>query len=448
MCEGSNLSLYVGATNGSSYAWTGPNGFSSNMQNPVITNASIINSGNYVVTVSLNSCSTTANTDASVVASPNANISGDLDICVGENTTLTASGGTNYLWSTGATTPSINVTPYTTTTYSVVVTASGGCSETVFATVIVNSYAVITIAASNNNICDGESVILTASGATTYLWSTGATTPSISVSPSSTTNYSVTGTNTSGCTASANITITVNPNVIVSLNLPQEQICLDANPLTLTGGNPVGGTYYGEGIHNGLFYPSTVGVGTYNIYYEYENIYGCKATASKLLAVNPLPTVLFNSIFPNPVDLNAAAFQLNTGIPLGGGYSGPGVVNGWFYPSMAGVGIHTITYTYIDFMGCTNSAMVTITVVNGLGVEEQNSSKIRIYPNPAIDYLNIEMEEKADYVQIFNLTGSMLSTIKVNSEKFRVDVSYLSKGIYFMKFIFENGNVGVVKFVK
>ncbi len=449
VCQGSNLSLYAGATSGSSYSWTGPNGFTSNIQNPVINNATTANAGTYVVTASLNTCSSSSSTAVTVVAAPNVNITGNLDICVGSSTTLTATGGSTYLWSPGgATTPSITVSPSTTTTYSVVVTASGGCSATAFATVVVNPVPVINITSSNNNICEGEDVILTAAGATTYLWSNGATTPSITVSPSATTTYTVTGTSSSGCTATGNITVTVGQKPIVTLNLPQSEICVDANPLTLTGGNPVGGTYYGEGIHNGLFYPSTVGVGTYQINYEYTNTYGCNATASKLLTVNPLPTVIFNAISPNPVPLGTAAFQLNTGIPLGGSYSGPGVVNGWFHPSIAGLGQHTISYTYTDFKNCVNIAMQTIKVEGYIGIEEVSSSLIRIYPNPVYDYLNIEMESIPKYIEVFNLPGKRLLIQKVNSKKFGLDVSHLSKGVYFVRFVFEDGSMGTARFVK
>jgi len=450
LCQGSNLTFYASANVGSSYAWTGPNNFTSNQQNPVIPNASIANSGIYTCIVNLSGCSDTATSSASVVTNPVANISGNLSICVGESTTLTASGGTSYLWSTGETTVSIAVNPMTTTTYSVVATATGGCySDPAFATVVVNPLPTIGFSPSNPIICEGESVVINANGASTYIWNNGTSGSTLTVSPILTTTYTVTGTSALGCSNTANITVSVNPKPIVSLNIPQSQICLDANPITLTGGYPAGGSYYGSGIFGGLFYPSTVGVGTYQINYEYTNTYGCESTASQLLTVNPLPTVIFNSIFPNPVDLNTSAFQLNTGIPLGGVYSGPGVVNGWFHPSLAGVGIHTITYTYVDFMSCSNVAMQTLTVVNGLGIEdEKSSSLIRIYPNPATDILNIETEEIPDCVQIVDITGKCLLSKKVDSEKFGLDVSFLSKGIYLLKFTYEDGSMGTARFVK
>ncbi len=451
VCQGSNLSLYSTANAGCTYTWNGPNGFTSILQNPSVPNATVAASGNYNLTINLNGCSASSSTSAVVVSSPNASIGGNLSVCAGTSTTLTAYGGTSYLWSNGLTTQSITVSPTATITYSVVVTATGGCSATAFATVVVNPLPNVTISPINPQTCEGTNVTLTASGANTYSWNTGATSQSITVNPNITSIYSVTGTNTSSCAASTNVTVTVFPKPVVVLNMPQVQICIDANPITLNGGYPSGGHYFGSGIFSGLFYPSTVGVGTYLISYEFTNSYGCTATATQLLTVNPRPAVVFNSIFPNPVNLNSAAFQLNSGVPLGGIYSGPGVLNGWFYPSVAGVGIHTITYTYIDFMSCVGSDIETVTVAAGsAGIEDQNSNnKIKLYPsNPVSGYLNIEMAEKPDLVQIINMTGNILKTENVDSEKFRIDVSHLPKGMHFIRFYLKDGSMGTAKFIK
>lgn len=448
VCSGSTIYLFANGTSGSTYSWTGPNGFVSNLQNPTVLNAITTNSGWYVATATLNTCSSQDSVLVTVNTAPTVSITGNLNICSGSSTILTATGGGTYLWSTGSNTSSITVSPTSTSTYSVTVTGTNGCSATAYATVVVNVAPTITFSPANPQVCEAENIVVTAMGANTYSWSNGTNASSISVNPTTTTTYTVTGTSSQGCTATASVTVLVDPKPIVSLNLPQNQICLDANPITLNGGSPVGGSYYGSGIFGGMFYPSTVGVGTYTISYEYTNSYGCETTATALLTVNPLPTVIFNSIYPNPVNTNTSAFQLNTGIPLGGIYSGPGVVNGWFYPSVAGVGIHTITYTYIDSMSCVNTAMQTLTVSSGsLGIEDEESSQpIRIYPNPAIDILNVEMEEIPDLVEIFDMTGNVLYKEKVNSSEFGLDVSSFPKGIYLLMFVNKSG--GSVRFVK
>lgn len=114
----------------------------------------------------------------------------DQQICKGESATLTASGGTNYVWSTGETTESIKVTPETTTTYTVTISDDDEQSEEASVTVTVNEILVAN-AGKDQTICKGQSTTLTASGGTSYLWSTGETKASIEVDPSVETIYSV-----------------------------------------------------------------------------------------------------------------------------------------------------------------------------------------------------------------------------------------------------------------
>ena len=68
------------------------------------------------------------------------------------------------------------------------------------------------------------------------------------------------------------------------------------------------------------------------------------------------------------------AVELTGGLPEGGVYSGPGVVNGWFNPATAGVGTHTITYTYEDLNGCENFTTETILVDPCTGIDEMTNN--------------------------------------------------------------------------
>ncbi|GAA4314404.1 hypothetical protein GCM10023149_10550 [Mucilaginibacter gynuensis] len=140
VCEGSPLTL--SASSGTTYAWTGPNGFTSALQNPTIQQATTANSGDYEVTVTSSSgCKSTAQVSVLVNPSVTAVLSGDATICEGDNTPLSASGGTSYLWSpvTGlsdATVANPTANPTDNTTYTVMVSNSSGCSAT--GTVTVN----------------------------------------------------------------------------------------------------------------------------------------------------------------------------------------------------------------------------------------------------------------------------------------------------------------------
>ena len=95
---------------------------------------------------------------------------------------MTATGGNSYVWSTGGSGPSISVDPYYTTIYDVTGTGSNGCTATASTTVVVKSAPNVSIA-TVASICPGQSTTLTASGGTSYVWSTGGSGPSISVDP-------------------------------------------------------------------------------------------------------------------------------------------------------------------------------------------------------------------------------------------------------------------------
>ena len=92
---------------------------------------------------------------------PEANAGPDVTICAGQQTTLTASGGDTYLWSTGETTPSISVSPSATTTYTVTATSSCG-SDTDAATVTVRPLPAVTFSVANPDVCAGACTTVTA----------------------------------------------------------------------------------------------------------------------------------------------------------------------------------------------------------------------------------------------------------------------------------------------
>ncbi|MDD5571856.1 MAG: T9SS type A sorting domain-containing protein [Bacteroidales bacterium] len=130
-------------------------------------------------------------------------------ICIGNTATISATGALSYNWSAGGTTSSITVNPTVTTTYIVTGTNGSGSTNTVSAVVTV--YALPTISVNSPTITQGQSATLCASGGTTYTWSQGETGSCITITPSVTITYTVTGTNGNGCTNTANSVITVNP---------------------------------------------------------------------------------------------------------------------------------------------------------------------------------------------------------------------------------------------
>ena len=165
--------------------------------------------------ITTNSCDTdTIVQPITVFAYPSVAISGNSPICQGQSLTLTASGGSSYLWSGGTTgtSSSVNIAPSTTTSYTVT-SVNGTCADSAFVTVQVNPVPVINVTG-NSIVCEGFSTMLNASGGSTYLWDppTDISNPNISnpvFTPTATTTYTLTVNSAAGCTSTSTVTVTL-----------------------------------------------------------------------------------------------------------------------------------------------------------------------------------------------------------------------------------------------
>lgn len=199
-CAGGNVVL--SATGGTTYLWS---------TGETTSSITVTQSGTYSVIASNNGCnSASANTIVTVnpIPQPTISANGPITFCAGGSVELTSSPAASYLWSNNPTTSAITVT--TSGNYSVTVMDGNGCAGTSPATTVtVNSIPVPAISASGSTtFCSGGSVTLNAAGGTTYLWSTGETTSSITVSAAGT--YNFTAYNGSCSANSSSITVFVN----------------------------------------------------------------------------------------------------------------------------------------------------------------------------------------------------------------------------------------------
>lgn len=130
------------------------------------------------------------------------------------------------------------------------------------------------------------------------------------------------------------------------------------------------------------------------------------------------------------------AFELSGGSPSGGEYSGPGVSNGMFDPGVAGLGTHTITYTYTAMNGCDNFDEETIYVDPCTGVEELVEGQMRIYPNPTTGDFELKLNHNGDVnVKVINMLGMTVyeDNVSVSGEFTQtISLSGFENGIYFI----------------
>lgn len=228
ICVGDVVNLT--ALGASTYTW------STGVTNSVLTITPTVTTS-YTVIGAVGTCTNSA-VGTVTVNGQSISITGNNNICIGQSSTLSAIGGSSYTWNTGATGSVLTVTPSTNTTYTTTSTL-GSCTNTAVFTVSVAPIPTITVV--GTAVCPGQSAIITASGATTYTWSTGANSSVISVNPLVNTSYTVTGTTVASCTNTSVYTV----NVITSKPQLQEldpvKFCLDSTKkitITVSNGNP------------------------------------------------------------------------------------------------------------------------------------------------------------------------------------------------------------------
>lgn len=323
-----------------------------------------------------------------VYENPTAVVSNDVSICAGANATLSATGGSEFLWSTTDTTPSITVSPNISSVYSVIV-SNGICSDTAQVTVTVMLSPNLNISG-NLTICSGNNTMLLASGADRYQWSTGDTTTFIIVAPISTTTYSVVGMHQmNSCMTMESVTVNVMQPQFTSI---VADICENE--------------IYNE---NG-FNVSEEGVYTQNL----QTVIGCDSIVTLTLSVHQNYVV-------NIVD----------SIVEGEVYTQNG-----FAVSEQGVYTQNLHSEY----GCDSIVTLTLNVI--AGIADNAITGFYIKPNPTSGTLLLS--QIADIVDIFDITGQKIGTY--TSEDV-IDLTTCAAGIYFLR-IEISGRVLVRKVIK
>ena len=178
-----------------------------------------------------------------------------------------------------------------------------------------------------------------------------------------------------------------------------------------------------------------------------NTIHSCDSSILTTLTVNPLPNVTLNLSSIDTLCLSTGIVNLIGESPIGGIFNGVGVTGNNFNTATAGLGSHTISYTYLDGNSYSNTATDSIYVDACTGINEISDKNLfSIYPNPATNNITIVVLQKA-IIEISNIEGQLIETLATGGTKTKIDVSALPCGVYVVHVKTEKGVV-VRKFVK
>jgi len=377
--------------------------------------------GTYTHTLqTINGCDSVLTLVVTLKTLPYTTITGNTSLCEGESTSLSANGGTSYVWSDSSTGNSITVNQ--SGIYTVTATNAEGCSNTANITVTVNPSPTITIAG-NTTLCAGNSTTLTATGADSYSWSTGDNTAAVSISEFGI--YTVTGTTTAGCSGTAEVTVLVSQLPVITITGETDICAGESTTLTANGGE----TYlWSDGTTGSTL---TVNMaGTYQVIGY--NAAGCNAMASATVNVWQPATSEFSIVTEEPC------------------YS-------WNNIDYCTSGDYTQTLQTIH--GCDSIVTLHLTITVGIDDYDLGAS-MTVYPNPTNDIINVRctmynVQVGTMEFHVFDAFGRRLrSTDGVETQNFaslqtvQIDLSRYASGVYFVKAVADGNVVAVKKVVK
>ena len=414
ICEGTTLELSETGGSATSWSWTGPDGFTSSLQNPTISNATTANSGSYkVVATDNNGCVDSATVTVTVNTLPVVNAQASPKICPGGDiilsSTATGNGPFSYEWEgpAGFTSTNQNDTIFNTSftgtvAFNLKVTDSNGCENyaegisTIIIetpevndipdTIVCGTYTLPSISGDN---LSGNQAFYTETNGEGTKYEAGDL-----ISSSATLYiYDETGT-TPNCSDEENFHITID-SLDVTLQQEERFVCDYLDSIKFTG-SPAGGTYSGAGINpvTGVLYISGLAPEDHTIYYTYIDSNGCEDTDLKLITIYETP-----DIFDIPDTSVCDAFVLPAieGVNLSGNekyYSGP---NGTGTSYTPGTIISNTTTLYLyGYVGGDNAPFICA---------DEEEFTVTVNDSPTV---TLQQEERfvCDYLDSIKFTGS------------------------------------------
>lgn len=423
VCEGTSVDLT--ASGGDTYSWTA----SSATTNTISVAPSATTVYSVAGTSSVSGCSSTATVNIQVNPAPVLSVSqSTTTVCEKSPVTFSVTGADTYTWDTSSTDSVYVVNPGNSTTYTVTGTyTTSGCSSTQTAVINTNPLPVITVAQSATAVCLPATVDFTVSGTNSYSWSTGATTNTISLSPTSNTVIYVTGTDALGCETTETAGVNANPTPTVLISPSSSTVCEGATAtFTATGAN----TYSWSNANTNAV--NTLTVTAPSVITVTGTSAGCSATETVAVGTKPSPTL---SILP----ANSATMCAEDVMT----FTVSGADTFTWTPDNSNQATITINssvsavYTVIGTSSnnCTNTEALNIVIDPCTGVKNAKlNEQITVFPNPSSGVINVKFGfEGEKEISVTNSLGARVSTITTSNETETIDLGGYSKGIYFVK---------------
>ncbi|MEI7596162.1 MAG: T9SS type A sorting domain-containing protein, partial [Bacteroidota bacterium] len=440
ICKG--LSSELSTSGGVNYTWYSiPPGYTSNVYNPTVSPT--ITTQYLVQVTDGNGCLNTSKIDVVVNNLPTISAGNDVTICNGADTTLNASGGVSYVWSPASSLSNNLIynpiaSPTVTTVYNVVAYSAQGCSGTDNVAVSVSTILQPDVSVSSPSaFCVGlnNSVTLYGpSGYTSYEWSNGLFTQNITVNQVG--SFTLTVSNANGCESVSQVVNIINApaiNPVIISDGPSE-FCQGENIVLST--DELYSTYlWSSGSTTSSIY--VFESGSYSV--TVTDSYGCQNTANGMdIIVDPLPVVNFSyndsSLF---VDFyNYSFFGTTYAWDFGDGTNSTLDSPTHNYQNS---GVYNVVLTASNTCG-TDTDSLEIILVDNTGVfESDNLGNLKIYPNPTVDYVNVELNNttlKNPSITVYDIFGKIMSENQylINRDfTTKISLQNLPTGVYLIK---------------
>jgi hypothetical protein len=376
-------------------------------------------SGTYTNTLTnIYNCDSVVTLELTINSLPEINaVVNDYSPCSGQSLVLSATGANIFQWDNGlGSGAQHNITATQSVTYTAYGIDGNGCqgSDTVAITVTPNP--TIGVDASPNEICLGELVDLSATGADEFLWDNGiGAGASHALNPQETTTYTVTG-STNGCQTTASVLVTVNPIPEVEATASPNEICLgELVDLSAIGADEF---FWDNGLGAGEVH--TLNPQETTTYTVTGTTNGCQASASVTVTVNPLPEILAQSddliiCVGESTLLEASANVAVDWLWMGGISSDPTV-------SVAPTETTTYTVFGTDGNGCVGFDEITVEVNTCVGINDgtnpdhmhvwvdgaDNSLRYTDMPTPAVLLITDMMGREVWTTNLTTTSGQLM----------------------------------------